>query len=251
MWGMSDTDGLARSSLDQHRRGGVSHAALVRPGVFAVALMAAQTISPAQAASQILETETARSIGSGGFELGSNFEYQVSSEGYEIALPFAFEYGLSDRLELLVEPVAYNAIRPKVGPRATGRGDLETTVTYLTRQETVGTPAIALAGEVKFPTTHNTLIGTGRPTSPPTSPAASASAVSTPHADVGYTIVGGGGRNSLDSRAGGRGRCPGLRGQGRNAAWGQGCEGSRVRRRGHQNRVGRRGRDRWRSRVAR
>jgi hypothetical protein len=163
---------------------------LVRPGVFAVALMAAQTISPAQAASQILETETARSIGRGGFELGSNFEYQVSSEGYEIALPFAFEYGLSDRLELLVEPVAYTAIRPKVGPRATGGGDLETTLTYLARQETVGAPAIALAGEVKFPTTKNTLIGTGKTDFAAYLIGSKRFNRLDTHANVGYTIVG-------------------------------------------------------------
>src|ERR1700732_835323 len=107
-------------------------------------------LSAVPAWGQILETETARPVGKGVFEIGSNFEYQVSSEGHEVALPFAVEYGFTDRLELLVEPVAYTAIRPKVGTRATGGGDLETTLTYLMVRETGGAPAVALAGEIKF-----------------------------------------------------------------------------------------------------
>ncbi len=113
-------------------------------------------------AAQMLETETARPLGQGVFEVSGNFEYRTSSEGREAAVPFAAEYGLTDRLEFLVEPVAWTAIRPKVGARATGVGDLEATLTWLARAETPRVPAFALAGEVKFPTAHNTLIGTGK-----------------------------------------------------------------------------------------
>ena len=79
---------------------------------------------PAVAGAQILETETARPLGKGTLEVGTNFEYQTSSEGHESALPMAVEYGFTDRFELLLEPVAYTAIRPKAGQRATGVGDL-------------------------------------------------------------------------------------------------------------------------------
>src|SRR6185312_9516855 len=58
--------------------------------------------------------------------------------------------------------VPYTAIRPKVGAHATGGGDLEVTATYLVRHETSRGPAIALAGEIKFPTAENSLIGTGK-----------------------------------------------------------------------------------------
>jgi hypothetical protein len=146
------------------------------------------SISPALA--QILETETARPVGKGVFEIGSNFEYQVSSEGHEVALPFAVEYGFTDRLELLVEPVAYTAIRPKVGTRATGSGDLETTLTYLMRRETSGAPAVALAGEVKFPITNNRLIGTGRTDYAGYLIGSKRFGRLDTHADIGYTIVG-------------------------------------------------------------
>ena len=142
------------------------------------------------AAGQILETETARPVGRGVFEIGSNFEYQISSEGHELALPFAIEYGISNRLEFLLEPVAYTAIRPKVGPRATGAGDLEATLTYLFRRETGGAPAFALAGEVKFPTTNDTLISTGKTDYTAYVIGSKRFGRLDTHADIGYTIVG-------------------------------------------------------------
>ena len=66
---------------------------------------------------QVLETETARLRLKGAVQLGGNFEYQTSSEGRESAVPFIFEYGITDRLELVVEPVAGTRIRPKRGPQ--------------------------------------------------------------------------------------------------------------------------------------
>jgi outer membrane putative beta-barrel porin/alpha-amylase len=146
--------------------------------------------APGMCMAQILETETARPLGRGVLELGTNFEYQTSSEGSETALPLAVEYGVGDRWELLVEPVAYTAIRPKVGTRATGIGDMELTVTYLARRESGGTPAVALAGEVKFPTARNTLIGTGKTDLAGYLIASKRLGRFDTHANLGYTIVG-------------------------------------------------------------
>ncbi|MEO8295261.1 MAG: hypothetical protein ABI613_07070 [Gemmatimonadota bacterium] len=139
---------------------------------------------------QILETETARPIGRNVLEVSGNFEYQFSSDGREAALPFALEYGFSDRLEFLIEPVAYTSIRPKVGSRATGVGDLETTLTYLLHRETGGSPAIAFAGEVKFPTAHNTLIGTGKSDFAGYLIASRMFGRLDTHANLGFTVVG-------------------------------------------------------------
>jgi hypothetical protein len=146
--------------------------------------------APTVAGAQILETETARPVGRGVPEVSSNFEYQTSSEGSETALPFAAEYGLSDRFELLLEPVAYTAIRPKVGQSATGAGDLELTATYLVLHELGGAPALALAGEVKFPTAHNTLIGTGKTDYTGYLIASKRWGRFDVHGNIGYTIVG-------------------------------------------------------------
>ena len=109
----------------------------------------------------MLETETARLRLKGAMQAGSNFEYQSSAEGSESAVPLVLEYGVTDRLEVTLEPVFGTRIRPNTGPQASGAGDLELTTTFLAHRE--GTwPAIAFAGEVKFPTAKNTLIGTGQ-----------------------------------------------------------------------------------------
>ena len=111
---------------------------------------------------QALETEDARTLPAGRVIVGYNLEYQTSSAGREIAIPFSGEIGLTNRLEFLIEPVPYTSIRPKAGPRATGAGDMEATLIGLVAQERGGRPAIALGAEVKFPTAHNTLVGTGK-----------------------------------------------------------------------------------------
>ena len=110
---------------------------------------------------QVLETETARLRLKGAVQAGANFEYQSSSEGHESAIPFTFEYGITDRLELVLEPVARTRIRPNTGTQASGAGDTEMTLQYLLHREGKW-PAFALGGEVKFPTAQNTLIGTGK-----------------------------------------------------------------------------------------
>lgn len=142
------------------------------------------------AAAQILETETARPLGRGVIEASGNFEYQTSSEGHETAVPFAVEYGFTDRLELLVEPVAYTAIRPKAGARATGVGDVEVTLTWLARAEAPGVPALALAGELKLPSAGDTLIGTGKTDVAGYLIGSKRWGRLDTHADVSYTIVG-------------------------------------------------------------
>lgn len=112
---------------------------------------------------QTLETETARLLSARWWKVGNALEFQKSSEGTEAAMPIAIEYGLTNSLELLVEPVPYTAIRPTQGRHAVGAGDIEATLTALVRHETQSTPALALAAEVKLPTARDSLIGSGEP----------------------------------------------------------------------------------------
>ena len=107
-----------------------------------------------------LETETARLPKQGTLEAGAAIEFQTSSEGTETSVPLELEYGLTDWLSVLVEPVFLTAIRPKSGENATGVGDLEMTLQGLVVQESEFMPALALAAEVKIPTATNSLIGT-------------------------------------------------------------------------------------------
>lgn len=108
-----------------------------------------------------LETETARILQPGEIEAGAAFEFQTAFDGKEYAVPMFVEFGVLPRLELLIEPVAVVFIRPTPGPGATDIGDLETTLTGLILDEKKYIPALAVGGEVKFPTATNFAVGSG------------------------------------------------------------------------------------------
>jgi len=112
--------------------------------------------------SQVLETEESKPLLPGQIEIGTGLEFQTSNEGTETALPIALEYGISRKITLLVEPVGFTSIRPKIGPKTTGGGDLEMTLFYQIIPEQRLWPSISVSGEVKLPTTRNKLIGTGK-----------------------------------------------------------------------------------------
>src|SRR5438445_12900215 len=88
-----------------------------RSGFHGLALACAAGLA---GASIPLETETARTLAKHHSEADAAFEYQKSADGYESAVPLAFEYGILENLELLVEPVVFTAIRPDTGRKATG-----------------------------------------------------------------------------------------------------------------------------------
>ena len=110
----------------------------------------------------MLETETARLLLRGAGKAGGAAEVQTASEGSEAALPLLIEFGLTDRLELMLEPVVYATIRPDAGPSASGLGDFEATQTYQCALEQGHRPAMAVAAEIKIPTAQDDLIGTGK-----------------------------------------------------------------------------------------
>ncbi|MEA2625297.1 MAG: hypothetical protein QOD06_1342 [Candidatus Binatota bacterium] len=141
-------------------------------------------------AGQPLETETARLLPAGGLKTEATFEYQTSPDGKEYDLPFAFEYGITDRLEILVEPVWVTAIRPSSGRGATGFGDLEMTLSYLVLRERTFLPAIAPAFEIKIPTASDDLIGTGEPDERFLLIASKRFGAFDTHVNLGYTVVG-------------------------------------------------------------
>lgn len=165
-----------------------------------IRVLACALLVPTALAAQVLETETARPLRRGQVEAGAAYEFQHSREGDEVAIPLAFELGLTNRIGLLVEPVPYTAIRPELGTSATGPGDLEVTLNYLFRAESGRLPALALAAEEKFPTAHNPLIGTGRPDHAVYIIASKRLARFDLHANAGYTIVGSPQGQSLSNR---------------------------------------------------
>lgn len=108
-----------------------------------------------------LETETATTLRKNTFEASGAVEYQTAPEGTEVATPLAFEYGIIDNLEIMLEPTVYTAILPNTGSKATGLGDVEITLNYNFLPEKGAVPALAVAGEWKIPTAKNVNIGTG------------------------------------------------------------------------------------------
>ncbi|HKW08955.1 MAG TPA: transporter, partial [Gemmatimonadaceae bacterium] len=141
-------------------------------------------------AQQPLETETARLPRRGGLLVSGTYEFQASPQGTEHAVPVALEYGIANRLALLVEPVLVTMIRPEAPPNATGVGDLEVTLQYLARGEGRLMPALALAAEEKLPTATNRQIGTGRADFTPYLIASKHIGRNEVHANVGYSFMG-------------------------------------------------------------
>ena len=137
-----------------------------------------------------METETARVLRPGSIELGTAFEFQTSPAGEEYALPMAIEFGVLPHLEALIEPVPFTSIRPKGETAATDVGDLETTLTYLGVEEKQYIPALAIAGEVKFPTAGNSQIGSGEYDYRVYAIASKRFGPVDVHANFGYNIVG-------------------------------------------------------------
>ena len=119
-------------------------------------------ISLCSVQAQVLETEESKPLLPKQFEIGTGLEFQTSPEGQEIALPLAIEYGISKKFTLLVEPVGFTQIRPKIGKGTKGIGDLELTLFYQVVAEKRNLPAISVSEEIKIPTAHDSLIGTGK-----------------------------------------------------------------------------------------
>jgi len=129
-------------------------------------------------------------MGRGVFKIEATAEYQHSKDGTERAFPLVFEYGLTDRTEITVEPVFGTSIRPKSGPTASGAGDIEVTLTHLLLPEAGGAPAFAVAGELKIPTARNRLIGTGKTDFTVWGIASKRLDRLDLHGNLGYTVVG-------------------------------------------------------------
>jgi hypothetical protein len=142
------------------------------------------------AAQQPLETETARLPRRHALVVSGTYEFQTSGQGTEHDVPLALEYGLTDRLTLLAEPVLLTAIRPEGSPNATGLGDIEVTLQFLAREEGRAMPALALAAEEKFPTATNRQIGSGRADFTPYLIASKRLGHFDVHANVGYSFMG-------------------------------------------------------------
>lgn len=111
----------------------------------------------------VLETETAELGKKGSMLFSSAVQFEREKDGSRTAFTLnQYEYAITDRAEILIEPFFHEWDRPK-GERAFGgMGDLEITPSYMVVLEQPRVPAIVLAFKLKVPTAKNRNIGTGK-----------------------------------------------------------------------------------------
>lgn len=112
-------------------------------------------------ADTVLETETAELGAQGQWLVSNSFQLERAPDERHNFTLFQYEYALTDRAEILLEPFFQEWIYPKNGESFHGAGDLEITPSYLVLTETDDRPAVALALKVKVPTASDA-IGTGK-----------------------------------------------------------------------------------------
>jgi hypothetical protein len=99
-----------------------------------------------------IETETAQLGKKGDIGISQAYEYGRAKDGTSGGTLTQFEYAISDRAEILVEPFFYTWDHPKGESKVDGFGDLEITPSYEVLQEDGWTPTIIAAVKVKAPT---------------------------------------------------------------------------------------------------
>lgn len=112
----------------------------------------------------VLETETAELGKQGDGLFSAAIQVERAKDGSTAYFTLnQFEYGVTDRAEILIEPFFYEWDRPKGGPSYSGVGDLEVTPSYMMVLDDPNSwiPAAVAAFKLKVPTATNRDIGTG------------------------------------------------------------------------------------------
>ena len=120
---------------------------------------------PVAQADLVLETETAELGKQGTFATSAGVQFEKARDGSRTIFTLnQFEYAVTDRAEILVEPFFQEWDFPKGGDRFHDMGHLEITPSYMVVLDDPKTwfPAIVLAFKLKVPTAHNPDIGTGK-----------------------------------------------------------------------------------------
>lgn len=94
-----------------------------------VALFAVLALSTASVfANTAIETETAQIGAKGDIGFSQSFEYEDAKDGTSQGTLTQFEYGITDRSEILIETFFYVSEHPDGESRVSGLGDLEITL---------------------------------------------------------------------------------------------------------------------------
>jgi hypothetical protein len=111
----------------------------------------------------VLETETAQLGKQGTFATSAGVQIEKDKSGNTTVFTLnQFEYAVTDRFELLIEPFFFEKSWTGHGKSTQGLGDLEITPSYMIVEDKDDFPAIVLAFKIKVPTATNREIGTGQ-----------------------------------------------------------------------------------------
>jgi hypothetical protein len=121
----------------------------------------ALTFSARALADTAIETETAQIGARGEMNISNAIEGEKASDGKALGTLTQFEYGITDRCEILIEPFFQQWEFPDGEPSTHGRGDLEITPSYEVVREVGGRPALLLAMKLKVPTGSKPDFSTG------------------------------------------------------------------------------------------
>ena len=113
-------------------------------------------------ANTAIETETAQIGKQGEWAISNSLEYAKGRDGTSGQTLTQFEYAISDRAEILIEPFFVVWDHPKGERKRSGAGDLEITPSYMVVLEDGWVPAVLLATKVKIPTGSKALGGSGK-----------------------------------------------------------------------------------------
>lgn len=138
----------------------------------------------------LLEATSAHLAPPGALTLSVGLEREVAVHRTQSNVPFALDYAVNRRLELVMEPVVYSRLR--VGQRTleSGIGDLELTAIVAPFPRAIGHTAVALATEVKMPTAAEQTIGSGKPDYTVAVVLSRKDGDLASHVNLGYTVVG-------------------------------------------------------------
>ncbi len=108
-----------------------------------------------------IETETAQIGAKGDIAFSQSYEYEKAKDGSSSGTLTQFEYGITSRAEILIEPFFYVTEHPDGEPKTSGLGDLEITPSYMVVVEKGMVPAVLTALKVKVPTGDKDVGGSG------------------------------------------------------------------------------------------
>src|SRR5689334_7679475 len=115
-------------------------------------VLASWALWPALAqADTAIETETAQIGKQGDMNVSQSLEMEQAPDGRAAGTLTQFEYGITDRSEILIEPFFQMWELPKGEKSSHGFGDLELTPSYEFVVEDGWVPALLLAFKLKVP----------------------------------------------------------------------------------------------------